>query len=44
MAAILSALSLTGIQTGIEAVLVAAVAIQLGFVAYRYVKKAANSV
>ena len=44
MEAILDALSVAGIATAIEAVLVAAVAIKLGFVAYRYVKKAANSV
>lgn len=44
MTAILAALSVSGIATAIEAVLVAAVAIQLGFIAYKYVKKAANRV
>jgi hypothetical protein len=44
MEAIIAALSVDGISTGINLVLVAAVGIQLGFVAYRYVKKAANRV
>lgn len=42
MTAIMSAFTVTGISTAIEAALVLLVALNLAFLGYKYVKKAAN--